>query len=103
MLSHIGAAGFAARAADELAACGERPHKRADNLNGLLTAQERRIALLVADGATSKEVAGQLFRSHRTIDAHLRSIFKKLDLTSRRRLNDLRPQLSDDVHDQSAK
>ncbi|HEV7932517.1 MAG TPA: AAA family ATPase [Actinomadura sp.] len=89
-LAAIGAAGFAARAAHELAACGERPRKTADDPLDLLTAQERQIALLVADGATSKEAAGQLFLSPRTVDAHLRNIFKKLDLTSRRQLRDLR-------------
>jgi DNA-binding CsgD family transcriptional regulator len=89
-LTEIGAAGFAARAAAELSACGDRPRKPATTPLDLLTAQERRIALLVADGATRKEAAGQLFLSPRTVDAHLRSIFKKLGLTSRRQLRDLR-------------
>jgi len=40
----------------------------------------------VASGSTSKEVAGELFLSPRTIDAHLLSIFRKLDITSRRQL-----------------
>jgi DNA-binding CsgD family transcriptional regulator len=93
MLARMGIAGFAARAARELAACGERPRRRADDPLDLLTAQERRIAVLVADGATSKEAAAQLFLSPRTVDAHLRSIFKKLDLTSRRQLRDLRSRL----------
>ncbi|WP_246122454.1 response regulator transcription factor [Actinoallomurus bryophytorum] len=46
--------------------------------------------MLVADGATSKEAAGQLFLSPRAVEAHLRSIFKKLGLNSRRQLRDLR-------------
>jgi DNA-binding CsgD family transcriptional regulator len=89
-LTEIGAAGFAARAAAELSTCGDRPRKPATTPLDLLTVQERRIALLVADGATRKEAAGQLFLSPRTVDAHLRSIFKKLGLTSRRQLHDLR-------------
>ena len=54
-----------------------------------LTAQEAHIARLVATGATSREIATQLFLSPRTIEAHLRSIFRKLGITSRRQLKDL--------------
>jgi len=90
MLAAIGAAGFAARAARELAACGEPAHRPAAEPADLLTPQELQVARLVADGATSKEAASQLFLSPRTVHAHLRSIFKKLGLTSRRQLRDLR-------------
>jgi DNA-binding CsgD family transcriptional regulator len=97
-LTEIGAAGFAARAARELSACGERPRKPAAATPlDLLTAQERRIATLVADGATSKEAAGQMYLSPRTVDAHLRNIFKKLGLTSRRQLRDLQLNRPADV------
>ncbi|MFE7130888.1 AAA family ATPase [Streptomyces sp. NPDC057638] len=89
MLDDMGADGFAARAARELRATGERPHKRAARAADALTAHELHIARLVATGATSKEVGAQLFLSPRTIDAHLRSIFRKLHLTSRRQLRDL--------------
>ncbi|QFG21561.1 LuxR family transcriptional regulator [Actinomadura sp. WMMB 499] len=92
-LASIGAAGFAARAARELAACGDRPARPGATPLERLTPQETRIALLVADGATSKEAARELFLSPRTVDAHLRNIFRKLGLTSRRQLRDLKPQL----------
>jgi DNA-binding CsgD family transcriptional regulator len=88
-LSAMGAAGFAERAARELSACGERPHRPAAPPRDLLTPQELQIARLVAGGATSKEAAEQLFLSPRTVHAHLRNIFKKLGITSRLQLRDL--------------
>jgi DNA-binding NarL/FixJ family response regulator len=53
-----------------------------------LTVQELNIARHTASGATSKQIAATLFLSPRTIDAHLRSIFRKT-ATSRRQLHDL--------------
>ncbi|MRJ77544.1 AAA family ATPase [Aeromicrobium sp. SMF47] len=88
MLSDMGIEGFAERAARELRATGEHPRKRTAQPTDALTAQEAQIARLVATGATSREVAAQLFLSPRTIDAHLRNIFRKLDITSRRQLRD---------------
>src|ERR687893_2374516 len=82
----MGAEGFAERAAGELRATGENPRKRTAQPADTLTAHELHIARLVATGATTKEVGAQLFLSPRTIDAHLRSIFRKLGITSRRQL-----------------
>jgi DNA-binding CsgD family transcriptional regulator len=84
----MGAEAFAARAARELRATGEHPRKRNAQPTDALTAQELHIAKLVATGATSREVGEQLFLSPRTIEAHLRSIFRKLEITSRRQLRD---------------
>ncbi|MFH8618126.1 AAA family ATPase [Streptomyces sp. NPDC017979] len=89
MLSDMGAEGFAARAARELRATGEQCHRRAARPADALTAHELHIARLVATGATSKEVGTQLFLSPRTIDAHVRNIFRKLHITSRRQLRNL--------------
>ncbi|RKT54640.1 AAA family ATPase [Saccharothrix australiensis] len=89
LLSGLGAEAFAARAANELRATGERARSRSSSASDALTVQEVHIARLVADGATSKEVAAKLFVSPRTVDAHLRNIFRKLGITSRRRLRDL--------------
>ncbi|WP_235854166.1 helix-turn-helix transcriptional regulator [Nonomuraea aridisoli] len=82
MLSDMGVRAFADRADCELRATGEQPRKRVTQPTDALTAQELRIARLVATGATSKEVAAQLFLSPRTIDAHLRNIFGKLGIAS---------------------
>ena len=90
MLSGMGADAFAARAARELRATGERPRSRSAQPLDALTAQELQIARSVATGATSREVGAQLFLSPRTVEAHLRSIFRKLDISSRRQLRDLR-------------
>lgn len=89
LLSDMGAEGFAARAARELSATGEHPRKRTAQPTDALTAQELHIARLVATGATSREVGAQLFLSPRTIEAHLRNIFRKLGITSRRQLREL--------------
>ncbi|MCV7172186.1 AAA family ATPase [Mycobacterium manitobense] len=90
LLSDMGAEQFAARAARELRATGEHPRKRTAQPTDALTAQEVTIARLVATGATSREVGEQLFLSPRTIEAHLRNIFRKLGITSRRQLRELR-------------
>ena len=89
LLSDMGAEAFAARAARELRATGEHPRTRSAQPTDALTAQELHIARLVAAGATSREVGAQLFLSPRTIEAHLRNIFRKLGITSRRQLREL--------------
>jgi DNA-binding CsgD family transcriptional regulator len=88
-LSDLGMEAFAERAVGELRATGEHARSRSAQASDQLTMQEVHIARLVADGATSKEVAAKLFLSPRTVDAHLRNIFRKLGLTSRRQLRDL--------------
>ena len=90
MLTRMGAEAFAARAANELRATGEKPRRASAQPADALTAQELHIARLVATGATNREVGAQLFLSPRTIEAHLRSIFQKLDIGSRRQLRTLR-------------
>ncbi|WP_245642081.1 AAA family ATPase [Nonomuraea candida] len=89
LLSDLGAQAFADRAAGELRATGEHARSRSSQASDQLTLQELHIARLVADGTTSKEVAAKLFLSPRTVDAHLRNIFRKLGLTSRKQLRDL--------------
>lgn len=89
LFSRTGMEAFARRAADELRATGEVARRRSEYTYDRLTMQEMHIARQVAAGATTKEVAGRLFLSPRTVDAHLRNIFRKLGLTSRRQLRDM--------------
>jgi DNA-binding CsgD family transcriptional regulator len=88
-LSRMGAKAFARRAARELQATGEHPRQRSSDALDTLTVQELNIARRAASGETSKEIAASLFLSPRTIDAHLRSIFRKTGVTSRRQLREV--------------
>ena len=82
----MGAGPFAERAARELRATGETARKRTDATNDALTTQEAQIAQLAAEGHTNPEIGAQLFLSHRTVEWHLRNVFTKLGLRSRREL-----------------
>jgi ATP/maltotriose-dependent transcriptional regulator MalT len=86
MLDAIGMSSFAERARRELLATGESVRKRAAELPLALTAQEGSIARLAADGQTNAEIGAQLFLSARTIEWHLRKVFTKLGVGSRREL-----------------
>ena len=77
---------WAERARTELRASGETARKRDPSTVLQLTAQELQVARLVGEGMSNKDVAGRLFLSPRTIDAHLRSVFSKLGITSRTQL-----------------
>jgi DNA-binding CsgD family transcriptional regulator len=88
----IGAKGFAQRARVELQATGELVRERVDAVAGALTAQEAQIARLARDGRTNPEIGALLFISPRTVEWHLRHVFVKLDISSRR---DLQEALAD--------
>ena len=82
----LGSSLWAQRARAELRASGERSRRRDPSTLDDLTAQEVQIANLVAQGRTNRDIAAQLFLSPRTIDFHLRNVFRKLGLTSRTEL-----------------
>ena len=89
MLSRIGAEAFAERARGELLATGETVRKRAVDTRDALTAQESAVARLAAEGRTNSEIGTQLFISPRTAEYHLRKVYTKLEITSRRALRDV--------------
>jgi DNA-binding CsgD family transcriptional regulator len=76
----IGAAGWAAKAHAELGRVGGRSREEG------LTAAERRVAALVAEGRTNREVAAALFLGERTVASHLTHIYAKLGVRSRTEL-----------------
>ncbi len=77
---------FARRAGAELLATGERVRKRSADTRDDLTPQERQIAWLARDGLSNPEIGAQLFLSPRTVEWHLRKVFGKLGVRSRREL-----------------
>ena len=84
----MGAETFAERARRELLATGETARRRTVDTRYELTAQETRIALLAGDGRTNPEIGAELFISPRTVEWHLRKVFQKLGIGSRRELRD---------------
>jgi len=82
----LGAAPWVERARAELRASGQTARRRDPSTVDDLTAQELHVARFVAEGLTNRDVAAQLFLSPRTIDFHLRNVFRKLGISSRAEL-----------------
>jgi DNA-binding CsgD family transcriptional regulator len=91
MLADMGMEPMAERARRELLATGETVRKRTVETLDELTPQEAQIARLAADGQTNPEIGAQLFLSPRTVEWHLRKVFTKLGITSRRALRTALP------------
>jgi len=81
-----GALPLAERAHEELTATGARPRKIVRAGVEALTASERRVARMAAEGMTNKEIAQSLFVTVRTVEAHLHHAYQKLDISSRAQL-----------------
>ena len=84
-----GALRYRERAERELGKLGRRPYRRtrpgtSDGFGvAALTEREAQVALLVVDRRTNPEIAAELFLSRKTVETHLRNIFRKLDVVSR--------------------
>ena len=91
MLTAIGMDAFAERARQELVATGEHVRKRSAQTRDELTAQERHIAQLAREGLSNPEIGARLFLSPRTVEWHLRKVFAKLGIRSRRELANALP------------
>lgn len=86
-LAHkLGASALEERAQTELAATGARPRRLM--LSGVesLTPSERRVAEMAADNMTNKDIAQALFVTPKTVEVHLSSVYRKLEITSRAQL-----------------
>ena len=83
---------FAERARLELDAAGETLRKRMSAAHQELTAQELHIARLAAEGRTNPEIGAELFISPHTVEWHLRKVFAKLGIKSRRQIRTLLDQ-----------
>jgi DNA-binding CsgD family transcriptional regulator len=86
LFAGIGAEAFAERARRELLATGETVRRRTSETRDVLTPQEEQIARLAAEGETNPAIGARLFISPRTVEYHLRKVFSKLGVSSRREL-----------------
>jgi len=81
-----GAASLAARAEEELRAAGASPRDVIRSGVDELTASERRVARMAAEGMSNKQIAQALFVTVKTVETHLHRSYQKLDVSSRARL-----------------
>jgi DNA-binding NarL/FixJ family response regulator len=81
-----GALGLTEAVRSELYASGARPRTTALKGADSLTASERRVAALAAEGQTNRDIAQVLFVTPKTVEVHLSSAYRKLGIRSRREL-----------------
>jgi DNA-binding CsgD family transcriptional regulator len=93
VLSACGMVGFADRAHRELKATGEKVRARSADTAEALTEQELNVARLARDGLTNREIGARLFISAHTAEWHLRKVFTKLAIRSRRELRAALPDV----------
>ena len=96
---HMGAEAFAERTRRELSATGETVRKPSIDTGDQLTAQERQISRLAVEGLSNPEIGARLFLSPRTVEWHLRKVFAKLGIRSRRELAKALPRIDSGLVD----
>jgi DNA-binding CsgD family transcriptional regulator len=89
----LGARPWADAAAQELRATGETARRRRDGDAAGLTPQERQIAVMLAEGRTTRQAAAALFLSPKTVEYHLRNVYLKLGISSREQLARSLPEI----------
>jgi DNA-binding CsgD family transcriptional regulator len=94
VFDRLGAEPWSEMARAELAATGETARRRDVTTLNDLTPQELQIALSLAEGRTTRETAAALFLSPKTIEYHLRSVYRKLSIGSRSELKAAMAQLT---------
>jgi len=92
MFATMGMEAFTERTRRELIATGEKVCKRTVGEHGQLTPQEKQIGLLARHGLSNSEIAAELFISGRTVEWHLRNVFSKLGIASRKQLQIALPE-----------
>jgi DNA-binding NarL/FixJ family response regulator len=86
LLRSCGAVPLAERVRGQLVVLGAKPRRGSAADRDELTAAELRVARLAGAGATNRHVAAELYISAKTVEYHLTSIYRKLDITSRHEL-----------------
>ena len=91
MFDAMGMEAFAERTRRELGAAGGTARKRSVETNRDLTPREAQIASLACEGLSNTEIGTRLFISAYTVDYHLRKVFTKLGISSRKQLRTVLP------------